>query len=174
GSALSGLRTMLAGIGRYALSHLLKERDVASPRIEADGRRARFRGASKCEWLTPLGKIPVSRRTYRGDGPSALSVVPLAEACGMTGRFMPPDVEEMAATSMAMLTANETALLLSTTLPEGPSATAIQNAIRRLGVEIDEQRVAIEQAVASDAPLSREGDTLVVSWDGVMAPLREG
>ena len=174
GSALSGLRTMLAGIGRDALSHLLKERDVASPSIEADGRRARFRGASKCEWLTPFGKISVSRRTYRGDGPSALSVVPLDEACGMTGRFMTPDVEEMAATSMAMLTANETALLLSKTLPEGPSATAIQNAIRRLGVEIDEQRVAIEQAVASDAPLSREGDTLVVSWDGVMAPLREG
>ena len=45
GSALSGLRTMLAGIGRDALSHLLKERDVASPSIEADGRRARFRGA---------------------------------------------------------------------------------------------------------------------------------
>jgi len=90
--ALSGLRTMLAGIGRDALTRLLKERDVASPSIEVDGRRARFRESSECEWITAFGKIPVPRRTYRGDGPSAPSVVPLDQACGMTNRFMTPDV----------------------------------------------------------------------------------
>ncbi len=174
GNALSGLRAMLASIGRDALTRLLREQDMARPSIEVDGRRARFRGISKCEWHTAFGKISVSRRTYRGDGPSAPSAVPLDQSCGMAGRFMTPDVEEMAATSMAMLTANETALLLAKTLPEAPSATAIQNAVRRLGVEIDEQREAIEQTVESDAPLSRAGDTLVVGWDGVMAPLREG
>lgn len=173
-SALSGLRAMLAGIGRDALSQLLKDQDVGSPCIEVGGRRARFRGTSRREWLTAFGKITVSRRTYRGDGPAAASAVPLDQACGMTGRFMTPDVEEMAATSMAMLTASETELLLAKTLPEGPSATAIQNAVRRLGVEIEEQREAIERAVESDAPLAHAGDTLAVSWDGVMAPLREG
>jgi len=170
--ALSGLRAMLDGIGRDALLGLLKERDVASPSIDVDGRCARFRESSEREWLTAFGKIPVPRRAYRGDGPSAPSAVPLDQACGMTDRFMTPDVEEMVATSMAMLAANETALLLSKMLPEGPSATAIQNAVRRLGVEIDEQREEIEQTIESDAPLSRDGDTLVVSWDGVMAPLR--
>jgi hypothetical protein len=43
GSALSDLRAMLASIGRDALTQLLKEQDVASPSIEVDGRRARFR-----------------------------------------------------------------------------------------------------------------------------------
>ena len=171
-SALSGLRAMLAGIGRDALTRLLKEQDVANPSIVVDGRRARFRESSEREWITAFGKIPVPRRAYREDGPSTSRVVPLDQACGMTNRFMTPDVEEMVATSMAMLTANETALLLSKMLPEGPSATAIQNAVRRLGVEIDDQREEIEQVVESDAPLSRDGDTLVVSWDGVMAPLR--
>ena len=75
----------------------------------------------------------------------------------MTGRFLTPDVEEMAAIGMAMLTANETALLLSKTLPEGPSATAIQNAVRRLGSEIEDQREAIKQTMESKAPLPHVG-----------------
>ncbi len=108
---------MLASIGRDALTELLKEQDVASPSIEIGGHRARFRESSEREWLTAFGKITVSRRAYRGDGPSAPSVVPLDQACGMTGRFMTPDVEAMAAIGMAMLTANEVSLLLAKTLP---------------------------------------------------------
>ena len=56
GNALSGLRAMLAGIGRDALTRLLKEHDMASPSIEIDGRRARFRESSEREWLTAFGK----------------------------------------------------------------------------------------------------------------------
>jgi hypothetical protein len=125
------------------------------------------------EWLTPFGKVRINRRTYRGDGAGAASAVPLDDACGMRGRYMTADVEEMVAFASAMLTARETEQLLAKTLPEGPSATAIQNAVRRLGIEIEEQREAIEDAVAIETPLSDKGDVLVVSWDGVMAPMRE-
>jgi hypothetical protein len=74
--------------------------------------------------------VPFLRRTYRGDGAGAASTVPLDDECGMRGRYMTPDVEEMAAFASAMLTARETEQLLAKTLPEGPSATAIQNAVR--------------------------------------------
>lgn len=79
---------------------------------------------------------------------------------------MTPDVEEMAAIGAAMLTANEVEQLLGKVLPEGPSAKAIQNAVRRLGEEI-------ETEVWSVRPLSTKGDVLAVSWDGVMTPIRE-
>ncbi|MFN3244762.1 MAG: hypothetical protein ACE37K_24880 [Planctomycetota bacterium] len=86
---------------------------------------------------------------------------------------MAPDVEEMVAFASAMLTARGAEQLLAKALPEGPSATAIQNAVRRLGIEIEELREAIEDAVAAETPLSDKGDVLVASWDGVMAPMRE-
>jgi hypothetical protein len=92
----------------------------------------------------------------------------------MRGRFMTPEVEEMAALGMAMVTAPEVELILSKALPEAPSATAIQNAAHKRGEEIAERRVAIEAAIEEQAPLSPNGDILVVSFDGVMAPMREG
>jgi hypothetical protein len=120
--------------------------------------------------LTPFGKVTVVRRTYRGDGPGKGSAVPLDDACGMRDRFMTPDVEEMAAVGAAMLTAAEVELILSKALPEGPSATAIQNSVRKRGEEIAVQREAIEKAIDDQAPLSSQGDLLAVSFDGVMTP----
>jgi len=172
-SVLSDLKCMFDGLGREAVTQLLSNQDPARAGIDVDGCRMRFRDVSKRAWLTVFGKITASRRVFRADGRGAASVVPLDQACGMSGRYMTPDVEEMAAIGMAMLTASEVELLLAKTLPQGPSATAIQNAVRRLGTEIEDQREAIESAIASEAPLSCEGDTLVVSWDGVMTPLRE-
>jgi len=173
GAFLTDLRQVFAAIGRETVTSVLESRDLPHAAIEVDGQRLRFRGVREREWLTPFGKVRVNRRTYRGDGAGAAGAVPLDDACGMRGRYMTPDVEEMVAFAAAMLTARETEQLLAKTLPEGPSSTAIQNAVRRLGIEIDEQREAIEDAVATETPLSDKGDALVVSWDGVMAPMRE-
>lgn len=173
GAFLSDLRQLFAAIGRETVARVLESRDLPRAAITVDGQRVRYRGMRERDWLTPFGKVRLLRRTYRGDGAGAVSTVPLDDACGMRGRYMTPDVEEMAAFASAMLTAREAEQLLAKTLPEGPSATAIQHAVRRLGVEIEEQRDAIEDAVATEKPLSDKGDVLVVSWDGVMTPMRE-
>ena len=87
-----------------------------------------------------MGKITVSRRTYRGDGPEAESLVPLDVACGMSGRFMTTDIEEMAAHAAAMVMPREVHELPAKSLPEAPSTTVIQNAIRRIGSTVAEHR----------------------------------
>ena len=170
---LGGMRTLLAAIGREAIVQALEATDKARAFVEVSGQQARFRGLSEREWLTHFGKITMLRRTYRADGAGGASAVPLDDACGMRGRFMTPDVEEMAALGMAMLTAPEVEQILAKALPEGPSATAIQNAAHQRGEEIATHRSAIETAVDEQAPLSSNGDILVVSYDGVMAPMRE-
>lgn len=170
---IKGLRGLLAGIGRETIEQILRAKDEARPAVEIGEERLRYRGTSAAEWLTPFGKITVLRRTYRADGAGKGSAVPLDDACGMRGRFMTADVEEMAAVGMAMLTAPEVEQILAKALPEGPSATAIQNAAHQRGDEIAAQRVAIETAIDEQAPLSANGDMLVVSYDGVMAPMRE-
>ena len=173
GAFLADLRQVFAAIGRETMTSVLEIQDAPRAAVMVDDQRLRYRGTRECEWLTPFGKVRVLRRTYRGDGAGAASAVPLDDACGMRGRYMTPDVEEMAAFASAMLTAREAEQLLAKALPEGPSATAVQNAVRRLGIEIEEQREAIEDAVAAETPLSDKGDVLVASWDGVMAPMRE-
>jgi hypothetical protein len=100
--------------------------------------------------------------------------VPLDAACGMGGRFMTSDVEEMAVLGMAMLTAPEVEQILAKALPEAPSSTAIQNAAHKRGTEIAEHHATIESAIDEQAPLTAQGDVLVVSFDGVMTPMREG
>lgn len=167
------LRGLLAGVGRETIEQILQAKDEARPSVEVEGKRLRYRGISAAEWLTPFGKITVQRRTYRGDVAGMGGVAPLDDACGMRGRFMTADVEEMAVLGMAMLTAPEVEQVLAKALPEGPSATAIQNAAHQRGEEIAARREAIEAAVADQAPLSANGDILVVSYDGVMAPMRE-
>lgn len=173
GAFLSDLKEAFAAIGREAVTSMLERQDLPRAAILVGDQRLRYRGMCEREWLTPFGRVRVVRRTYRGDGAVALCAVPLDEACGMRGRYMTPDVEEMAAFAAAMLTAREAEQLLAKALPEGPSATAIQNAVRRLGIEIEAHREAIEDAVAAETPLSDKGDVMVASWDGVMTPMLE-
>lgn len=168
------LRSMLAAIGRETLEQMLQAKDEPRSSIEVDGERRRFRGIVEAEWLTPFGKVMVQRRTYRANGTGKCTTVPLDDACSMGGRFMTSDIEEMAALGMAMLTAPEVAQILGKALPDGPSATAIQNAVHQRGDEVALHRSAIEDAISAEAPLSKDGDVLVASYDGVMTPMREG
>lgn len=170
---LGGLKALLAAVGRDAVVQTIEALDAPRPAVERDGQLLRYRGLSDREWLTAMGKVTLRRRVYRADGVGAASVVPLDEACGMVDRFMTVDIEEMAALGMAMLTAPEVEQVLAKALPEGPSATAIQRVAHRIGGEIEAQREAIEDAVQRDQALSTKGDVLAVSWDGVMAAMRE-
>ena len=51
--------------------------------------------------------------TYRGEGLGAASFAPLDIACGMSGRFMTPNVEEVAPYAAALVTAREVNPLLA-------------------------------------------------------------
>ena len=172
-SFLGSLMELLDDVGRQSLKETLELLDEPRAQVERDGQSLRYRGKAKRQWLTAMGRITVARRTYRGDGRGAKSTVPLDVACGMSNRYMTPDVEQMSMFAAAMVTPRETQDLLAKTLPEAPSATAIQNAMRRNGAAISRHRKTIEDAICEQRPLSADGDTLVVSWDGVMAPLRE-
>ena len=58
-------------------------------------------------------------------------------------------------------------------LPEPPSRTAIQYLLTTVGQYAEDHAEQLELALQAAAPLDPEGDTLVVSWDGVTVPLRE-
>lgn len=166
----SCLRASSAAAALEVLVAIVESADVASPTIERDGRSFRFRGSVPKQWLTPFGLATIERRYYASDGGG---VVPLDAMCGMTGRFMTPEVEEMVAFASSAMTPCEVEQILQKMLPAAPSTTAIKRTIGDVGDFFEEHKALVDEQVATKAPLDADGPALVVSWDGVMVPVRE-
>ncbi len=168
---VDGLKDVLATAGRQAFVGVVALQDEFGDVIEHDGQAYRFKQISTKEWLTPFGIVQVDRRYFQpdigGDG-----VAPLDLRCGMSGRYMTPDVEEAVAFASANLSPTFSRSLFAKVLPHPPSAKAIRRVMTRLGQWADDAQGEIEQRIAREAPLP-EGDVLVVSVDGVTVPLRE-
>jgi hypothetical protein len=168
----SSLRASTAAVALDVFVSVAEAADVCRPTIEQAGQTFRFRGSVPKQWLTPFGIATVTRRYYASDDRHG-SAVPLDEACGMTDRFMTPEVEEMVAFASSAMSPGEVEQLLTKALPAAPSTTAIKRTIRDVGDFFEEHKAAVEKHVAATAPLNSEGPALVVSWDGVMVPVRE-
>ena len=170
--AMNELRAALDEIGRAGFLRLAYACEVASDTLGNDGRLYRFKQMVDKEWMSLWGKVVVPRRLYQEDhgGPSR---VPLGERCGMVNRFMVPELERVTAFLGARLVPAEVEDSLGEVLPEPPSRTAIQHVLTTVGQCAEDGAEQLELALQGAAPLDAEGDTLVVSWDGVTVPLRE-
>ena len=170
--AVDELRAALDTIGRSGFQRLAQACEIAEGTMVADGRVYRFKQVVDKEWMSLWGKVVVPRRLYQEDrgGPSR---VPLDERCGMVNRFMVPELERVTAFLGARLVPAEVEDSLREVLPEPPSRTAIQHVLTAVGQCAEERAGQLELALQGTAPLDTEGDTLVVSWDGVTVPLRE-
>ena len=170
--ALGGLRAALDTFGRAGFQRLAQACEITEDTMVGDGRVYRFKQVVDKEWMTLWGKVVVPRRLYQEDrgGPSR---VPLDERCGMVNRFMVPELERMTAFLGARLVPAEVEDSLGEVLPEPPSRTAIQHVLAAVGQCAEDGTEQLELALETAAALDAEGDTRVVSWDGVTVPLRE-
>ncbi len=166
----SGLRAASAEAALSAMVAVVESMDTREAVVVVDGDPHRFRDVAPKQWLSPFGLATIKRRYYASDD-HAGGVVPLDAQCGMTDRFMTPEVEEMVAFACSAMTPCEVEQIMAKALPTAPSSTAIKRAIRDVGDFIGNNHDAIEERVGRDAPLS-DGANLVVSWDGVMTPIR--
>ena len=164
------IRSATNRAGLEALRAATEILDARVPTIEQDGRRLRFRGTAPKNWLTPFGVMTVERRMYGGTGTG--SFAPLDARCGMTGRYMAPQIEDLVCYAAASSTPVEVEQLLRKALPAAPSATAIKRVIAETSARLDEHRDEVEAAIADQQPLDAGGGTVVASWDGCMVALR--
>lgn len=155
-----------------ALKKTVLQFEERSDVVEHEGRQHRFKLVSEKEWLTPFGLARVPRRYFQADA-GGKGVVPLDVRSGMVDRYLTPDIEELCAFTAAHLVPSEVASFLAKVLPQAPSTKAIKRVIEDAGSFAEESGVEIEEALRKEAPLSRGGDVLVQSWDGVNTPLRE-
>lgn len=168
---VDGLKVVLANAGRQAFVGFVELQDEFDDVFEYDGQTCRFKQISTKEWLTPFGVVQVDRRYFQPDA-GGDGVAPIDLRCGMSDRFMTPDLEEAVAFASANLSPTFTRTLFSKVLPHPPSAKAIRRIISGLGRWADDAQDRIEERIAREAPLP-DGEVLVVSVDGVTVPLRE-
>ena len=169
---VSELRDSLDDLGRIGFQRLAQACEITDDTVVHHGQVYRFKQVVEKEWMTLWGKVQVPRRLYQPDrgGPSR---VPLDERCGMVHRFMVPPLERLTAFLGACLVPAEVEDTLAELLAESPSRTAIQHLLTTVGQYAEDHAEQLELALEDAAPLETEGDTLVVSWDGVTVPLRE-
>lgn len=169
---IGNLKALISEIGLRAFTETVLKHEEVSDIVQSGGQLHRFKVDSDKEWITPFGLAVIPRRYFQPDR-GGEGVIPLDVRCGMVGRPMTPDVEELCAFSGAHLVSREVETLLRKLLPHGPSATAIQHVIQHVGKFAEQEEPAVETAMRKEGPLSRKGDVLVQSWDGVTVPLRE-
>ncbi len=172
GEVMNELRASLDDIGRAGFQHLAQGCEIAEDTVVNEDRVYRFKQVVNKEWMTLWGKVVVPRRLYQHDRGGA-SRVPLDERCGMVNRFMVPALERVTAFLGARLVPSEVEDSLREVLPQPPSRTALQRLLTTVGQGAEDGAESLERALQEAAPLNAEGDTLVVSWDGVTVPLRE-
>lgn len=172
GALISGLKAVANRASLAAFVAAVEACDSPEAVLDRDGKRYRLKETSTKRWLTPFGLAKVTRRYFQPDV-GGEGMFPVDQTCGMVGRYMTPDVEEMAAFSAALMVPREVETLLGKALPHGPSATAVSRVVGDMGRFVEHHEEQIEQAMTSEAPLSELGDLLVVSQDGVTLPMRE-
>lgn len=172
GALISGLKEVASRASLAAFVAAVEACDRPEAVLDRDGTRYRFKEASTKTWCTPFGSAELSRRYFQQDT-GGQGVIPIDEACGMVDRYLTPDVEEMVAFAAALMVPREVQTLLGKALPQGPSATAIGRVVADVGRFVESHEDEIETAMTKEAPLSEEGDLLVVSQDGVTVPMRE-
>jgi hypothetical protein len=172
-------RTLLAnlkdGVNRAGIASLeafVADQEVHSNLVEHGDQQHRFKSVGQKLWLTPFGPLSVARRYFQPDC-GGEGVIPIDVRCGMKERYATPDVEEVCAKASAMMVPREIEDLLSKILPAAPSATAIQKVIKQVGSFAEANFERIEEVIQEEAPMKASGDILVISWDGVMAPLKK-
>lgn len=169
---VSELREALDDLGRIGFQQLAQACEITDDTVVHQGRVYRFKQVVDKEWLTLWGKVQVPRRLFQQDRGGSSRVL-LDERCGMVGRFMVPALERFTGFLGARLVPAEVEDTLAEVLAEAPSRTAIQHLLTTVGQYAEDHAEQLELALQEAAPLETEGDTLVVSWDGVTVPLRE-
>jgi hypothetical protein len=167
------LRSAVDQVGRTAFRTLAERTEEwADTVIDDDGKRHRYKHTVDKEWLTIWGQVVVNRRLYQADRGGRCRV-PVDERCGMVDRYLTCELERASVFLGAQLPPGEVEEALAEVLLQGPSRTAIQHVLAKVGQCAETHATEVEVALEERAPLDVDGDILVASWDGTTVPLRE-
>ena len=154
------------------MSEELGRYDVTAEEIEVDGKVYR-QGVSLPEtYMTAAGRVAVERHLYYAVGEKGKGICPLELRCGIIGGYFTPRAARQGAFAMAHLTPGESETLLAEMGNMRPSRSSLDRLTKVISPEWESRRVTWEAQLRQAESVPSQAKVIVISVDGVMAPLR--
>lgn len=168
----SGIQDALKACGIAALRTFLESYEVDEAPQPVEGVLYRFKQPSEKTFLTPFGKMTLSRNLFQADegGPS---YVPLDGMWGMVGEFATVEVREAVLFTVSLITPEETVEVMKKTALFQPSATAVKHIVEETGVWLEEMGETLNQSIRQEEEIPEGTKVMVASLDGTNLRLDE-
>lgn len=168
---MGSLSLALSCAGVSGLRTFLESYECDAPSVSINEKTYRFKQASEKTFLTPFGRMELTRNLYQSDagGPC---YIPLDERWGMTGEFATLEVREAVLFSCAHITPDETVDVLNKCARFEISCTAVKHIVKATGDFIEAQDEQINQEIRVEERVPCETSVFVASLDGVNVRLR--
>jgi len=167
-----GLHTHLLAIERELMAEELAQYDVAAKQITVNGVVYDQAMEDTETYLTSAGEVVVKRHLYRPAGRSTRHVCPLELQAGIVEGFFTPMAARQAAYMVAHLPPATSAALFIELGSMRPSASSLDRLPKGLSARWEAHRQDWEAQLRLCETVPTEATTLVVSLDGVLAPMR--
>ncbi len=167
-----GLHTRLLAVERELMAEELAQYDVEAEQITVNG-VVYYQALEDTEtYLTSAGEVVVKRHLYRPAGRSTRHLCPLELQAGIVEGFFTPVAARQAAYVVAHLPPAASAALFVELGSMQPSASSLDRLPKGLSArwEVHRQDWEAQLRLCEDVPA--EATTLVISLDGVLAPMR--
>lgn len=149
----------------------LEQADCPHGTLERGGHTLRFKLASEKEFITPCGPLIVTRRLYQADHGGS-TVVPLDESWGMVGQFATPEVRELAAFLVGLITPEEAEQVLEKSALCPVGRTTLKKLAGQFGQWLEQHEDVIADVRAAET-IPAETRVLCASLDGTNLRLAE-
>lgn len=167
------LHQRIMALERKLIAEELARYDVDVEEVEVAGTVYRQALTSTETFLSAAGPVTVERHLYRPKGRSTKSICPLELRAGIVRGLFTPRAARQGAFVMAHLTPREAEALFGELGGMTPSRSTLDRLPKELSSHWEEQREAWEEALRTEETVPAEAAVLVVSLDGVMAPMKD-
>jgi hypothetical protein len=166
------LHTHLLAFERELMAEELAQYDVVAERIMVNGVVYRQAMEETETYMTSAGEVVVKRHLYRPGGRSTRHICPLELQAGIVEGFFTPVAARRAAYVVAHLPPATAAALFVELGHMRPSASSLERLPKGLSARWEAHRQEWEAHLRTCEAVPAEAATLVVSLDGVLAPMR--
>jgi hypothetical protein len=169
-----GLNEHLMALGRELMTEELSRYDVDAKEIEVGGMRYGRGQRSTMTYQSAVGPVVVERYLYSAVESESKGVCPMELRCGIVNGLFTPRAARQSAFTLAHLTPRDAEELFAEIGNMRPSRSTLDRLPKAISQQWEEQREGWERALRRRETVAAEAVTLVVSQDGVMAPMKDG
>ena len=166
------LHAVVMGVERAVLREELEREDVDTEVVYLDGVPHRRVLRSEQTYMTLAGEVRALRTLYKDrSSDHESSIVPMELRSGMIEGFWTPAAAELGVWVVSQMTPQKAEELCKRTGNMSPSKASLDRLPKEVGRVWEEGRLEFEGALRETMEVPRDAATLVVSLDGVYAPM---